>query len=169
MSQISNQVNKTFQDCMTYLRSVYGSISFANRSHRLILTISISGAIGVSLAAFYHTVWIKRKKQTLIKSRRLIDTVSPDPVEYVVRRCPPCTLTCFVSFKIPELKSPNVRIKNPMHVESVLSNFIHSGKQSLQVVSDFDRTISMCSADGIECMTSNGKSVLSKPLEQASC
>ena len=49
-----------------------------------------------------------------------------------------------------------MRIKNPMHVESVLSNFIHSGKHSLQVVSDFDRTISMCSADGKECMTSNG-------------
>lgn len=77
-NQLTTQVNKTLQDCLAYLRSVYGSMGLGNRSQRLILTISIGGAIGVTLAASYcyHTFSIKRKKQTLIKSRRLIDTVS---------------------------------------------------------------------------------------------
>lgn len=57
--------------------------------------------------------------------------------------------------EIPELKHPRVRIKNLNHVELILSNLIHGGKKRLQVVSDFDRTISMCEFEGKTCLTSN--------------
>ena len=63
----------------------------------------------------------------------------------------------FIKKKIPELKSPNVRIRRPEHVEQVLSSFLQSGMQSLQVISDFDRTISMSSYEGKGCHTSNGR------------
>ncbi|CAF0845761.1 unnamed protein product [Brachionus calyciflorus] len=56
---------------------------------------------------------------------------------------------------IAELKGANVRIKNPDNVELVLQNLINSGKERLQVVSDFDRTISLCSYNGQTCLTSN--------------
>jgi len=58
--------------------------------------------------------------------------------------------------KIPELKAANVRMKNPNYVEQLLSNLINSGKQRLQVISDFDRTISLVSFEGKDCPTSNG-------------
>jgi len=47
-------------------------------------------------------------------------------------------------------------MKNPNYVEQVLSNLINAGKQRLQVISDFDRTISLVSFEGKECPTSNG-------------
>lgn len=53
------------------------------------------------------------------------------------------------------MNSPNVRIKNPSHVEKVFSNIINSGKDRLQVVSDFDRTISLHHYNGKPCPTSN--------------
>ena len=50
-----------------------------------------------------------------------------------------------------------MRTKNPSHVDLVLSNLVHGGKDRLQVVSDFDRTISLHSYNGQPCPTSNGK------------
>lgn len=47
-------------------------------------------------------------------------------------------------------------MKNPNYVEQILSNLINAGKQRLQVISDFDRTISLVSFEGKECPTSNG-------------
>ena len=47
-------------------------------------------------------------------------------------------------------------MKNPIYVEQVLSNLINAGKQRLQVISDFDRTISLVSFEGKDCPTSNG-------------
>lgn len=41
----------------------------------------------------------------------------------------------------------------------MLQNFVNSGKERLQVVSDFDRTISLCSFNGQPCLTSNGKNI----------
>ena len=49
-----------------------------------------------------------------------------------------------------------MRIKNPIYVEQILSNLINAGKQRLQVISDFDRTISLVSFEGKDCPTSNG-------------
>ena len=97
---------------------------------RVVFTVSI-GAIGISIAAnYYFHLLSVRKKRILNKSHQLIQM-------------------------IPELNSPNVRIKNPNYVELVLSNLIHSGKNRLQVVSDFDRTISLHSYNGQPCPTSN--------------
>ena len=59
--------------------------------------------------------------------------------------------------KIPELENTNVRIKNLNHVEKVISNIIRGGKLKLQVISDFDRTISLHSFEGKPCLTSNCK------------
>lgn len=59
--------------------------------------------------------------------------------------------------KIPELENTNVRIKNLNHVEKVISNLIRGGKLRLQVISDFDRTISLHSFEGKPCLTSNCK------------
>jgi hypothetical protein len=59
--------------------------------------------------------------------------------------------------KIPELRSDSVKIKDPNHVNLILSNLIQSGCKRLQVVSDFDRTISLCTYDGQHCPTSNCK------------
>ena len=57
--------------------------------------------------------------------------------------------------KIAELKNSNVRIKNPYYVDMILANLIQGGVERLQVVSDFDRTISLCHFDGKPCPTSN--------------
>lgn len=86
----------------------------------------------MSVAAnyFFHVLSKKNKKKLLSKTRHIIQTV-------------------------PELKNPNVRIKNLNQVELILSNLIHGGKQRLQVVSDFDRTISVSEKDGKQCLTSN--------------
>jgi len=59
--------------------------------------------------------------------------------------------------KIPELENTNVRIKNLNHVEKVISNIIRGGRQKLQVISDFDRTISLHAFEGKPCLTSNCK------------
>ena len=58
---------------------------------------------------------------------------------------------------MPELGKAHVRIKNPNHVELILSNIIQSGKQRIQVISDFDRTISLHHFEGQPCLTSNCK------------
>lgn len=49
-----------------------------------------------------------------------------------------------------------MRIKNAARLEEILSNMIQMGKEKLQVVSDFDRTISLCSYNGVRCPTSFG-------------
>lgn len=43
---------------------------------------------------------------------------------------------------IPELSLQNVRIANPEHVTEVIENMIRDGHNKLQVVADFDRTLS---------------------------
>ncbi len=48
-----------------------------------------------------------------------------------------------------------MRIKNPYYVDMILANLIQGGVERLQVVSDFDRTISLCHFDGKPCPTSN--------------
>lgn len=103
----------------------------SNRLKKIAITVSIS-AIGVSIAAnyFFYVLSLKNKKKILSKTRQLIQT-------------------------IPELRSNTVRIKNINQVELILSNLIHGGKQRLQIVSDFDRTISLCQYDGKVCNTSN--------------
>lgn len=59
--------------------------------------------------------------------------------------------------KIPQLENLSVRMKNPNYVEKVLNNIIQAGKERLQVISDFDRTISLHVYEGKPCLTSNCK------------
>jgi HAD superfamily hydrolase (TIGR01544 family) len=59
-------------------------------------------------------------------------------------------------FKITELNAEHVRIKDRERVNLILGNLRQSGKRSLQVVSDFDRTISLVSFNGEPCPTSFG-------------
>jgi hypothetical protein len=49
-----------------------------------------------------------------------------------------------------------VKIRDYEYVEKLLLNMVNRGKEILQVVSDFDRTISLSSKDGTPCFTSNG-------------
>jgi hypothetical protein len=57
-------------------------------------------------------------------------------------------------FKIPELNQQNVRIKNIANIELILSNIIKDGKEQLQVICDFDRTISKYEHNGQKFSTS---------------
>jgi 5'-nucleotidase len=58
--------------------------------------------------------------------------------------------------QINELNTDKVFIKDPERVELILRNLKESGGRSLQVVSDFDRTISLVSFNGEPCPTSFG-------------
>lgn len=54
---------------------------------------------------------------------------------------------------IPELSLQNVRIANPEHVTEVIQNMIRDGHNKLQVVADFDRTLSKYTHRGQICST----------------
>uniref|UniRef100_A0A8W8LIL7 5'-nucleotidase n=1 Tax=Magallana gigas TaxID=29159 RepID=A0A8W8LIL7_MAGGI len=54
---------------------------------------------------------------------------------------------------IPELSLQNVRIANPEHVTEVIQNMIRDGQNKLQVVADFDRTLSKYTHRGQICST----------------
>lgn len=56
-----------------------------------------------------------------------------------------------IALKLPQLNHPNIRIKDPENLEKTIRNIIRMGKDKLQVVSDFDRTISLKTSP-----TSNG-------------
>lgn len=56
------------------------------------------------------------------------------------------------------LNRSNVRIKDVKRVEEILKKFAsEDGIEKLQVVSDFDKTISLCTYNGFVCPTSHGK------------
>lgn len=56
--------------------------------------------------------------------------------------------------RISVLSRPNCKIKNPQRVEEILNHIIHGGANQLQVISDFDHTIT-------KQTTENGKPTLS--------
>lgn len=101
-----------------------------NQVKQVAITVGM-GAVGITIAANYFFKFIsKRRKKILSQKRQIIQT-------------------------IPQLKAAHVRIKNLNHVESILSNLVYGGKKRLQIVSDFDRTISLCEFEGKACFTSN--------------
>lgn len=118
------------REWLPQFRSFVLSLS-SSQIKKVVITVGIS-ALGITVATnyFYRLLSAKRRKQTLCKKRHIIQT-------------------------IPELRNPNVRIKNLNHVENILSNLVHGGKQRLQIVSDFDRTISLVEYEGKKCKTSN--------------
>jgi len=91
--------------------------------------------LGVGLSAVGLGVWavrsMRRKKSQTRRVYKLIESIA-------------------------ELNTTQVRIKDPERVELILTNLKQSGKDTLQVVSDFDRTISLCSYNGQSCPTSFG-------------
>ncbi|XP_054710107.1 cytosolic 5'-nucleotidase 3-like [Uloborus diversus] len=54
------------------------------------------------------------------------------------------------------LKKSNVHIKNRDHVEEVVSQFIKDGPSKLQVISDFDHTLTRIHLNGKQCTTTYG-------------
>lgn len=56
--------------------------------------------------------------------------------------------------EIAELKRPNVHIKNPEELEVKLNGLINGGVDKLQVVSDFDQTITKQHENGKRHMSS---------------
>lgn len=123
------------QQWLAQIRSYFNTLPLSRYSKTL-FTASIS-VIGISIAAsYYFDIFASRNKKRIRNNKRkLIQT-------------------------IPQLENLSVRIKNPNHVEKVLTNIIQSGKERLQVISDFDRTISLHVYEGKPCLTSN--SVLEK-------
>ena len=115
------------QQWLNQVKNVWNEIT-SNRYSKLVLTVSVS-AIGISIAACYYFD-LSRSRKRILHKRKLFEI-------------------------LPELGKANVKIKNPKYVEQILSNLIQSGKQRLQVISDFDRTISLHSYDGNPCLTSN--------------
>jgi 5'-nucleotidase len=104
----------------------------SSRHNKIVFTVSIGAICGISIAANYYLRLLSiRKKRVANKSTLILEM-------------------------IPELMTSNVRIKNPTKVEQLLSNIINAGKQRLQVISDFDRTISLVSFEGKSCPTSIG-------------
>ena len=51
--------------------------------------------------------------------------------------------------------NPKIHIRNPQHVHKVLTKFTHDGPACLQVISDFDRTLTKHSSNGKLCPSSH--------------
>lgn len=65
-------------------------------------------------------------------------------------------MTNYVS-KLKELHQKHVYIKNPDNVNKIIDNFIVDGYRKLQVVSDFDKTITKQHENGKSHLSSFGK------------
>ncbi|KAM4874382.1 cytosolic 5'-nucleotidase 3A [Thomomys bottae] len=56
---------------------------------------------------------------------------------------------------MPEFQKSSVRIKNPTHVEEIICGLIKGGAAKLQIITDFDMTLSRFSYNGRRCPTSH--------------
>ncbi|XP_044540609.1 cytosolic 5'-nucleotidase 3A-like [Gracilinanus agilis] len=54
---------------------------------------------------------------------------------------------------MPEFQKSNVHIKNPAKVEEILCGLIKGGAAKLQIITDFDMTLSRFSYNGKRCPT----------------
>ncbi|GFR62999.1 5'-nucleotidase [Elysia marginata] len=57
--------------------------------------------------------------------------------------------------QVPELGRSNVRVKDPVHVENALKTMMKDAQHKLQVIADFDWTLSKCTEDGKTCSTTH--------------
>lgn len=64
---------------------------------------------------------------------------------------------------IDEFKKPTVHMKDPQQVEELVSQFIKDGKKKLQVIIDFDYTLSRFHKNGVKCQTCHG-ALMDSPL-----
>uniref|UniRef100_A0A673BLL6 5'-nucleotidase n=1 Tax=Sphaeramia orbicularis TaxID=375764 RepID=A0A673BLL6_9TELE len=58
-----------------------------------------------------------------------------------------------MSFKIPELNNPSVCMRDPQRVQDILMSMQKSGSNTLQVISDFDMTLTRFAYEGKRCPT----------------
>nr|XP_033774125.1 7-methylguanosine phosphate-specific 5'-nucleotidase isoform X2 [Geotrypetes seraphini] len=58
------------------------------------------------------------------------------------------------SFLVPELLKESVHMKNPGHVKEIIASLHRGRKEKLQVISDFDMTLSRFKCNGRRCPTS---------------
>lgn len=58
--------------------------------------------------------------------------------------------------EITILLKDNVHIRNKDHVEQLINDLVDGGKEKLQVISDFDQTLTKQQVDGQRCLTSFG-------------
>ncbi|XP_072572608.1 cytosolic 5'-nucleotidase 3 isoform X2 [Paramormyrops kingsleyae] len=54
---------------------------------------------------------------------------------------------------MPQFKKSTVHMKDPQHVEEIICNLIRGGASKLQIITDFDRTLSRFSNNGKQCPT----------------
>nr|KAG5714892.1 hypothetical protein BaRGS_000380 [Batillaria attramentaria] len=57
---------------------------------------------------------------------------------------------------VPELQQSHVHMKDPQHVARVLKQMMNDAHHKLQVVADFDRTLSKYIHEGQQCSTTHG-------------
>ncbi|KAI3359541.1 hypothetical protein L3Q82_013941 [Scortum barcoo] len=55
--------------------------------------------------------------------------------------------------KIPELSNPSVYMKNPKRVQEILQSMVKAGSNTVQVISDFDMTLTRFAFNGKRCPT----------------
>ncbi|MEQ2304357.1 Cytosolic 5'-nucleotidase 3A, partial [Ameca splendens] len=54
---------------------------------------------------------------------------------------------------IPELSNGSVLMKDPQRVQEILQSMLKAGSNTLQVISDFDMTLTRFSYNGKRCPT----------------
>ncbi|XP_030077186.1 7-methylguanosine phosphate-specific 5'-nucleotidase isoform X1 [Microcaecilia unicolor] len=64
------------------------------------------------------------------------------------------TMVDLVADMVPESLKERVRMKNREHVNEIIESLRRGGKEKLQVISDFDMTLSRFKCDGRRCPTS---------------
>jgi hypothetical protein len=60
-------------------------------------------------------------------------------------------------FQIPELQQSHVHVKDPERVAKLIKQMMDDAHHKLQVVADFDRTLSKYAHNGHVCSTTHGK------------
>jgi len=166
--QLSDNLTTTVQTTIRrWFTLTFTNENGATNRTKLVVTVSL-GLVGLGIAANFYLrlLELKRRNSSKDLQRRSIDNNNnngaADNTRSEINNNNSSTKENSkgkdnnnLVEMIPELKSAFVRIKDLQHVNRVLAQVIQSGSKRLQVVSDFDRTISLCSYNGVPCPTSN--------------
>uniref|UniRef100_A0A2I3SGR6 5'-nucleotidase n=1 Tax=Pan troglodytes TaxID=9598 RepID=A0A2I3SGR6_PANTR len=68
--------------------------------------------------------------------------------------------------RMPEFQKSSVRIKNPTRVEEIICGLIKGGAAKLQIITDFDMTLSRFSYKGKRCPTCHSKCDICKQIHK---
>ncbi|KAA8585362.1 hypothetical protein FQN60_004056 [Etheostoma spectabile] len=63
------------------------------------------------------------------------------------------TLAHIFNAKIPELSNPSVCMRDPQRVQEILQSMVKAGSNTVQVISDFDMTLTRFAYNGKRCPT----------------